>query len=1424
MSLLHAYFNVRNQRAFQRLLDGSNRGHSTAAHGLSTSGGKSWTKSNPLTFGPPCDVNARDSMGRTVLHLAAAAQDSAATEYVRLLLAHPAIIVNLLDKESHWTALHRALYHGNLATATLLLQRADIDTSLKDIEGYTAFDLYNSTLEGTKPSSDDLSGADLFTWGANRNAALGVGNGDDRAYPELVIIRPTDAADISEKDTLDARFSPVHVRQIAMSKLHTAVVTTESRNNLRVCGFGSGGRLGPGQHTQYTFVPLPQFTQTVQSVALGQDHTLALTTSGEVFSWGLNRFSQLGYVVEPPAGASILGRLEEPIQATARKVGGPLKNKVVRGVAACKTASACWTGEEVFTWGTNNGQLGYNKSAHPVQVSPRVVTKVSQPVIAVTITDSALACLLITQDVVCVWNDGHFKVNFPAHAFPSEIAVYRPPHANNNASIQKITSCDNTFAALTHNGELFTFSVSAPSEGGGGSSKSRTTIVPQRVWALRKQFSAVKDVALGSDGSIIICTESGHVFVRSRNLKAGQTASAKTFKFQKVPYLQRVVSVCANETGAYGALRVDSKPEPIRAFGKTLAQDIEDIQPYLRVPSRALEESSSAGFPGTSPPNHIGSVANASLPDFESDDEAEDGHIQKDIRQALLLCTLLERDREARKRTHGCGVQSSFEFPAHRIILSARCTALEQILAGSRTVQDKETNIVIKVISSKNVSRPNLSNIVFTGCQPLSVLILVAYLYTDEVLAVWDRRIGCAVEHKLAALKIKPAQIKTELQFLARVLQLQLFGQAVEPQAKRTPIPSMVSCMSRLFDANQNVNSTPASTKSMSCVRHPLRPDVILQLDDRDVFCHSAILRARSPFFAAFFDDEDWTVKRWSPEGTVTVNLKHLKWRVMEYVMRFLCCGGDSEMFESIDHIRTVDELMDFVFDVMAAANELLLDHLMLLCSEVILKRTNINNVSSSLTDAAYLSAMPLVESLHGYMSADMETMLESRMLDDLTPDLIRQLASFICQEQLRKYPVSRSSQLIDKAMRRYGDWLAIQDIPQPLIPTHRTGLLRDSPRLSPPWPSRTDQQPSQLVSPAASPVIRPQITAPISVASPPDDGVFVMDDPDITPLPMQAAPSHTASVEPASKAVGSWKPISSAPRVDMRAIMAEAQTTKAPQQIPIPASVSRKPSGDLDFKAIRATPHGSSRTVVPVAKVPERANVFMQGSVPASDPAWRLPHIPTTTTPPSPSGMPVGVSRPNGAPTGASTGPPSHSPHLQGKPSPRKAAGSAGLGPVFTPSKQSVPEKGASPSVRQVSNGRAWTLPPVQPVVQSSSSSTAMSFVAIQQLQQEQDVGATKDKRSLREIQREERERQVEEDFLRWWAAEEDRLKVEQEQTAAVRTTDRPPKARKAKGPKARPTTSTGQKQRPKPGKEDAYKSGRAVTSGTVPNPASQT
>jgi hypothetical protein len=72
-------------------------------------------------------------------------------------------------------------------------------------------------------------------------------------------------------------------------------------------------------------------------------------------------------------------------------------------------------------------------------------------------------------------------------------------------------------------------------------------------------------------------------------------------------------------------------------------------------------------------------------------------------------------------------------------------------------------------------------------------------------------------------------------------------------------------------------------------------------------------------------------------------------------------------------------------------------------------------------------------------------------------------------------------------------------------------------------------------------------------------------------------------------------------------------------------------------------------------------------------------------------------------------------------------------------------------------------------------------SLVAIQQLQLEQGMTTSNDKRSFRDIQEEEQARQAESEFLKWWSAEEERIKAA-EQTL-LETASRTKKQKSPKG-----------------------------------------
>lgn len=103
MSNLHAYYALKDEQAFSKVLEASKARKQVSTP--SSSPGKT----------PALDVNAKDWLGRTVLHLACSNLEPYALTYIRMLLAHPLINVNVQDAESKWTPLHRALYQGNLS-------------------------------------------------------------------------------------------------------------------------------------------------------------------------------------------------------------------------------------------------------------------------------------------------------------------------------------------------------------------------------------------------------------------------------------------------------------------------------------------------------------------------------------------------------------------------------------------------------------------------------------------------------------------------------------------------------------------------------------------------------------------------------------------------------------------------------------------------------------------------------------------------------------------------------------------------------------------------------------------------------------------------------------------------------------------------------------------------------------------------------------------------------------------------------------------------------------------------------------------------------------------------------------------------------------------------------------------------------------
>lgn len=922
-------------------------------------------------------LNAKDQHGRTLLHLVASSQKPSAIEFARALLEIPFIDLYSQDYESGWTALHRALYAGNASIAQALMARDFRDATdfsspghtnhpsgslikVKDREKNSPFDVYGATIENhnTMPAvpldgtnsdaldyeSDDAVdtgalmdrdgqsnkailkprtniGADeVLTFGSNKNLSLGLGDEDDRQFPEAITVkRPehllqhfyrergaTDAAqDSSDLPTL-IRHKPIVFMDVVMSKLHTAVLTTDPKANLYMCGFGPGGRLGTGdQATRFSFVCIEGgglADKRVVSVALGQDHSIAITEHGEVFTWGSNKYGQLGYNLPRATNK----RDDTPIQCTPRQIFNPFKREVILGAAASSIHSAVFSASGLYTFGKNEGQLGLvdaDARSLEVQVTPRRVGAAlfSAPIQMVSAIDKATTVLLENHDVWVFTHYGYSKVVFPLDFSSSFIkeSFLATRYGGAVNRIVKVTSGRNTICALSSFGEVYTVQVNSRPDT--TSTKSSTTnpakirnslSPPERVWSVRKSHMAVRDVAVAQDGSIIICTTSGAAWRKEKRDKVKE-AGSKDYKFVRVPGLSRVVAVRSNGFGAYAVAQQDCTvtKEKITVSPSALWRDVSQLCPF-----RDLARSAEALTNGSD--SDVADRIKAAIL-ASSDIEAE----LQPILQAHELSQPGYRGRVWIKTTN-----SDVRIPVHEFILAGRSAAAKRALVEFRQTGRSILSDPL-VIESDSAGQVQIS---CKGMDFMSILNVVYFLYTDNAIDVWR-------QNKDPQIMPHCRQIRSEVMRIATVLELRTLERAarimVDPKRSLSGDLDMAIKDESFFDSS----------------------DVLIHLDGGSVKAHSQILRQRSPFFAGLFHGRSagkWLDSR-RGDDIINVDLKDIDRNVFDYVLRHMYGDVEEEMFDEV-RFRSLDDFIDLILDVMSAANELMIDRLSQVCQKVL--------------------------------------------------------------------------------------------------------------------------------------------------------------------------------------------------------------------------------------------------------------------------------------------------------------------------------------------------------------------------------------------------------------------------------------------------------------------------------------------------------
>lgn len=418
----------------------------------------------------------------------------------------------------------------------------------------------------TSHSNANLSGScgEVYVWGSNCTHQLAEGGQEKITTPKYSAVF-TDC------------------QQVEAGQFCTFLIYSDGA--VGACGKGSYGRLGLGDSNNCSVPKKPLFekkyVKKISSSKGSDGHSLALTTTGEVYSWGDGDYGKLGHGTHST-------------QKIPKLVKGPLVGKVVKCVSAGYRHSAAVTEDgELYTWG--DGEFG--RLGHDYTSSKNFPTKVQSIESVGLVACGGSHTLAVSQDGKTIWSFGGGENGKLGHGDTNRQLKPKVIEALNGLYIRKVACGSQSSLAVTSSGQLYAWGCGAIL---GCGSAEYTALRPRLVEDL--QSKRVVDIACG-DSHAIALTHESEVYAWGNNAmgQCGQGhAQSPITRPKRVIGLDGVsvhqVSAGTSHSVAWTALPTD---RPVIAWQRPFCVDLQEAT-FATI--RTFLETFCCGFDEETPP------------------------------------------------------------------------------------------------------------------------------------------------------------------------------------------------------------------------------------------------------------------------------------------------------------------------------------------------------------------------------------------------------------------------------------------------------------------------------------------------------------------------------------------------------------------------------------------------------------------------------------------------------------------------------------------------------------------------------------------------------------------------------------------------------------------------------------------------------